>query len=120
MTPAIFEGENVIVTSCRLYWPGDILVFRQGDSGLHIHRLIAYRFKGWSLQLLTRGDQSKSFDAPIHLDQVVGKVKTVSSREGRDSLHWIWPLARGALDLGRMAARLLASRIRRVCSAKNT
>lgn len=120
MTPAILEGENVIVTSCRLYWPGDILVFRQGDAGLRIHRLIAYRFKGRSLQLLTRGDRSKFFDAPIHPDQVVGKVKAVSSRDGRDSLRRIWPLARGIMDLGRMAAHLLASRIRRVCSAKNT
>jgi hypothetical protein len=120
MTPVIFEGETVIVTSCRLYWPGDILVFRHGDAGLRIHRLIAYRFKGWSLQFLTCGDQSKSFDAPIHPDQVIGKVKAVSSREGRDSLPRIRPLARGVLELGRMAARLWVSRIRRVCSAKNT
>ena len=95
MTPAIFDGENVIVTSRRIYWPGDILVFRYGDTGLRIHRLIAYRFKGRSLQLLTRGDRSESFDAPIHLDQVIGKVKGVSSRDGRDSLRRIRPLARG-------------------------
>jgi hypothetical protein len=120
MTPVIFDGENVIVTSRRLYWPGDILVFRYSDTGLRIHRLIAYRFKGRSLQLLTRGDRSKCFDAPVHLDQVIGKVKAVSSRGGRDSLHRIWPLARGVMDLGRMAAHLLASRIRRVCSAQNT
>jgi len=120
MTPVIFDGENVIVTSRRLYWPGDILVFHQGDGSLRIHRLIAYRLKGRSLQLLTRGDRSESFDAPIHFDQVIGKVRAVSSREGRDSLPSIWPLARGALELGRMAARLWVSRIRRVCSAKNT
>jgi hypothetical protein len=120
MTPAIFEGENVIVSPCRFYWPGDILVFHHGDTSLRIHRLIAYRFKGWSLQLLTRGDRSECFDTPIHLDQVIGKVKAVSSRGGRDSLRRIWPLARGVMDLGRMAALLLASRVRRVCSAKNS
>jgi hypothetical protein len=121
MTPVIFEGENVIVTSCRIYWPGDILVFHQGDARLRIHRLIAYRLKGRSLQLLTRGDRLESFDAPIHLDQVIGKVKAVASRDGRrNSLRRIWPLARGVMDLGRMTAHLLASRIRRVCSAQNT
>ena len=120
MTPVILEGENVTVISCRFYWPGDVLVFHQGDASLRIHRLIAYRLKGRSIQLLTRGDRSESFDAPIHLDQVIGKVKAVSSRADRDSLRTIWPLARGIMDLGRMAAHRLASRIRRVCSAKNT
>jgi len=108
------------VTSCRLYWPGDILVFRYGEAGLRIHRLIAYRFKRRSLQLLTRGDRSKFFDPPIHLDQVIGKVKAVPSRDGRDSPRKIWTLARGMMDLGRMAAHLWASRIRRICSAQNT
>jgi hypothetical protein len=120
MTPVIFEGENVIVTPCRFYWPGDILVFHHGDASLRIHRLIAYRLKGRSLQLLTRGDRSGSFDVPIYLNQVIGKVMGVSSRGGRDSLRRIWPLARGVVDLGRMAVHLLASRIRRICSAQNT
>jgi hypothetical protein len=120
MSPAIFDGERVIVTYRRIYWPGDILVFRYGDAGLRIHRLIAYRIKGRSLQPITRGDKSEFFDAPIHLEQVIGKVKRVSSRDCRDPLCGIGPLTRGVMDLGRMATHRLVSRIRRVCSAQNT
>ena len=117
MSPALIDGERVIVTSRRIYWPGNILVFRYGDAGLRIHRLIAYRLKGRSLQLITRGDRSESFDAPIHFEQVIGKVNGVASR---DRLCGIGPLTRGVLDLGRMATHRLVSRIRRVCSAQNT
>ena len=87
MTPVIFEGENVIVTPVPFLLAWRYSRVPYGDTGLRIHRLIAYRFKGRSLQLLTRGDRSECFDAPIHLDQVIGKVKAVSSRGGRDSLR---------------------------------
>ena len=117
MSPAIFDGERVIVTSRRIYWPGDILVFGYGDAGLRIHRLIGYRIKGRSLQFITRGDRSESFDEPIHVGQVIGKVKGVASR---DRLCGISPLTRGVMDLGRMAIHRLVSRIRRLCLAQNT
>jgi hypothetical protein len=120
MSPFLLDGEKVVVTPRRFYWPGDILVFFYGDGGLRIHRLIAYRLKRRSLQLITRGDRTRSFDQPIHLDHVIGKVTAVSSRGHRDRLLWILILVRGMMELSHMAARVFVHRVRRICSAKST
>jgi len=110
MKPLLSDGETVTVFSGPFYWPGDILFFRQPGGELRLHRLIGYRLKGRALELITRGDRSDSFDTPIRLHDVVGKVRVWGPEEHQ--YRWIgmaaW--AAGFLELIRLGFRQIFSR----------
>jgi hypothetical protein len=118
MSPLVLEGETVTVSSRRFYLPGDILLFRHSGGGLRIHRLIGYRIAR-PLELITRGDECDSFDSPIRLQDVIGKVTAIAPR--RPGCRWagIRAWIRGALLLVPVASRVVLSRFRLPCSARS-
>jgi hypothetical protein len=75
MLPLLAEGDRVSVVAARLYWPGDVLVFRAPDGRLLAHRLLGYRPWTGGLALVTRGDACVVHDAPVPLAAVLGRVE---------------------------------------------
>jgi hypothetical protein len=74
MEPVLGEGEEVRVIAARLYWPGDVVVFRAGDGRLLAHRLLGYRLYQGHLALVTRGDSCAVHDSPVPPGEVLGRV----------------------------------------------
>jgi hypothetical protein len=72
MTPHFADGDMVSVRRRRIYWPGDVIVFRLPSGDLAAHRLLGFRPAG----LVTRGDHCVVHDAPVRLDAVVGAIIT--------------------------------------------
>lgn len=72
MAPLLMDGQRVRVHPARLYWPGDVLVFRGADGRLTAHRLLGYRP---GPALVTRGDACGVHDAPVPLAAVLGRVE---------------------------------------------
>lgn len=92
MEPVLTEGEEIRVLAARLYWPGDVVVFRAGDGRLLAHRLLGYRLYHGSLALVTRGDSCAVHDSPVLPGEVLGRVP--SARPGpvlrlRSFLHFL-------------------------------
>ena len=91
MQPTIEDGELITVAPMapESVKRGDILLY-QSESGVHAHRVVG-RVKGTVPLLegdcpldhyLLRGDASVSCDAPVQLEQVIGRVVAVQ-RGGR-------------------------------------
>jgi len=91
MQPTIEDGELITVAPVapESVKRGDILLY-QTESGIHAHRVVG-RVKGTVPLLqgdcpldryLLRGDASVSCDAPVQLEQVIGRVVAVQ-RGGR-------------------------------------
>lgn len=78
MAPLLADGERVRVAAVRIYWPGDVVVFRAPDGRLVAHRLLGYRPHAGSLALVTRGDSCPVHDAPVPLDRVLGRIVAVA------------------------------------------
>ncbi len=74
MAPRLADGERVRVAAARLYWPGDVVVFRAPDGRLLAHRVLGYRLHRGRPALVTRGDTCLVHDAPVPLAQVLGRV----------------------------------------------
>jgi signal peptidase I len=74
MEPLLAEGSRVQVAPARVYWPGDVLVFRAPDGGLLAHRLLGCRRHGGAWALVTRGDSCSTHDSPVPPARVVGRV----------------------------------------------
>ena len=83
MAPTLAEGERVEVVPARLYWPGDVLVFRAADGRLLAHRLLGYRRHGGRLALVTRGDGCPCLDSPVPPERVVGRVRGAAAPAAR-------------------------------------
>ena len=92
MQPTIEDGELITVAPMapESVKRGDILLY-QSESGVHAHRVVG-RVKGTVPLLegdcpldhyLLRGDASVSCDAPVQLEQVIGRVVAVQ-RGGRN------------------------------------
>jgi len=92
MQPTIEDGELITVAPVapESVKRGDILLY-QSESGVHAHRVVG-RVKGTVPLLegdcpldhyLLRGDASVSCDAPVQLEQVIGRVVAVQ-RGGRN------------------------------------
>jgi len=92
MQPTIEDGELITVAPVapESVKRGDILLY-QSESGVHAHRVVG-RVKGTVPLLegdcpldhyLLRGDASISCDAPVQLEQVIGRVVAVQ-RGGRN------------------------------------
>ena len=92
MQPTIEDGELITVAPVapESVKRGDILLYRS-EQGVHAHRVVG-RVKGTVPLLegdcpldhyLLRGDASVSCDAPVQLEQVIGRVVAVQ-RGGRN------------------------------------
>ncbi len=79
MLPTLWPGDLLTVHRCHpsALAPRSIIVFRQ-DQQLVVHRVM-HRSGN---RIVTRGDARARLDAPIELDQVVGRVESVL-RNGR-------------------------------------
>jgi hypothetical protein len=75
MAPFFADGDRVRVTAARMYWPGDVMVFRAADGRLVAHRLLGYRPHAGRLALVTRGDSCIVHDAPVPLAAVLGRIE---------------------------------------------
>lgn len=113
MAPLAHHGAMVEVSAARVYWPGDVLAFQSRGGGLLLHRLIGYRPRGLSLNLvdlITWGDSCSSCDAPVGWDHVIGKVtggECAPSLARVPLTHRLRAMARFSwLVLGRLKARL--------------
>jgi signal peptidase I len=79
MAPHFADGDRVRVAAARVYWPGDVVVFRAPDGRLLAHRLLGYRL--WKqgpwrdgFALVTRGDACIVHDSPVPKAAVLGRV----------------------------------------------
>lgn len=76
MHPAIRNGETITVEPLGESPPrvGDVLLYRQG-SGAIAHRVVRVEASAVRpTQLVLRGDTADDCDAPIAIDQVLGRV----------------------------------------------
>jgi hypothetical protein len=94
MAPFFANGGRVLVSAARLYWPGDVLVFRAPDGRLLAHRLLGYRPWRGGIALVTRGDSCIVHDFPVSKTAVLGRVDAV-----RPSLRGRAAAVLGFLDL---------------------
>jgi hypothetical protein len=77
MAPFFADGDRVLVSAARLYWPGDVLVFRAPDGRLLAHRLLGYRPWQGGIALVTRGDSCVVHDFPVPKTAVLGRIAAV-------------------------------------------
>lgn len=82
MAPHFADGDRVPVAAARVYWPGDVVVFRAPDGRLLAHRLLGYRPWQGGLALVTRGDACAAHDAPVPLGAVLGRVEAARPGPG--------------------------------------
>ncbi len=103
MAPRLEDGARVAVVRRRRYWPGDVVAFRSAEGPLLVHRVLGPWRQAGRWRLLAQGDARSRPDAPVALDQLLGRVCGVPSLTGwRD--RWR-SLARWARHLARRAAR---------------
>jgi signal peptidase I len=114
MAPLLADGDRVEVAPALLYWPGDVVAFRDDQGRLIVHRLLGYRSQGGRIAGLTRGDAATGLDAPIPLDRLLGRVVAVDGRPARQA-GLVSPVlrARAVLALLRLAVRRLLRPVRR-------
>jgi hypothetical protein len=105
MAPRIAEGDRVEVAPARLYWPGDVIVFRAADGRWLVHRLLGWRWWQGRLVGVTRGDGCPCHDAPVPFGCVLGRVVGRVGVTGR---------ARAILSFLRIGFRSSIGRIRRI------
>ena len=74
MAPRIADGDRVEVAPARLYWPGDVIVFRSADGRWLVHRLLGWRWWQGRPRRVTRGDGCPCHDAPVPFGRVLGRV----------------------------------------------
>ena len=74
MAPHFADGDRVRVAAARVYWPGDVVVFRAPDGRLLAHRLLGYRLWKGGLVLVTRGDACAVHDSPAPRSAVLGRI----------------------------------------------
>ena len=77
MAPRLVDGDRVEIAPARLYWPGDVVAFRNADGHLIVHRFLGYRLRAGRLACVTRGDAASLPDAPVPLGSLLGCVVRV-------------------------------------------
>ncbi len=96
MSPFIRDGETVTVTSCspKELKFGDIILYAISSDPItspkRIHRVIGKSFLNGKFLLLTKGDACPSPDAPVDLEQVLGKVSAVEKGRWTLDLNQPW------------------------------
>ena len=106
MLPTLRDGDCIVARPARLYWPGQVLVFVNGQGRIYCHRLLAVirSSEGW--RYYCRGDHSPGRDEPVARERILGRV-TGLLREGRRlSLPvlpqlWRWAASLKEVILGR-------------------
>ena len=95
MVPVLLRGERVLIEPARFYWPGDIVISRQGQT------LVAHRFLGWippmgdsSRRAIFKADRARRPDAPVQALHCLGRVQAKISararlRAGLDFCHYL-------------------------------
>jgi signal peptidase I len=68
MEPLFSDGATLTVRARRVYWPGDVVVFRTPAGDLAAHRVLGWRRAG----LVTKGDHCVVHDAPVRRADIVG------------------------------------------------
>lgn len=85
MSPYIKEGDVVLVQhASRRFRVGDVVVFKRGEE-LVAHRVISVRGRGKDTIYSTKGDNLRSFDAPVPQSSVLGVV--ICIRKDGKSIH---------------------------------
>jgi len=74
MAPLFSDGACLLVSPEKIYWPGDIIVFRRWDNQLVSHRLLAFYRRHGEMRYLTQPDSGTRHDSPITIDHILGKV----------------------------------------------
>jgi hypothetical protein len=77
MAPHFADGDRARVAAARVYWPGDVVVFRAPDGRLLAHRLLGYRPSQDGFALVTRGDACVVHDSPVPAAAVLGRIDAV-------------------------------------------
>jgi signal peptidase I len=81
MTPTFQSGDLLYTRPTpRKLFIGDVVVFSDTKTdGYIVHRIV----KAFIGSLITKGDHNRLCDAPLSLDQVVGKVELVENKAGK-------------------------------------
>lgn len=109
MEPVISDGEQVIAVRKSIYFPGDIVVFRNTRQQLVCHRLLGYLFHAWHWKAITQADNVVQRDGLLSRGNIIGKVIQVGHEPLRVPLrHRLTAL----WHLMALASRVLWSRVR--------
>jgi hypothetical protein len=80
MRPLLPDGGRIAVRRRRLYLPGDVVAFRRGDGRLLVHRVLGFTLARDGAAMVAQGDRLSRADAPVGLDQVIGRVMACDGR----------------------------------------
>jgi hypothetical protein len=85
MKPAISPGETLLVESPPLerLRPGDILLLDRGEELKVVHRFLREETRDGALHVVTKGDASAVWDAPLPASRVLGRVVAIARAHHR-------------------------------------
>ena len=87
MDPLIRDGDQLLVTPCSRYFPGDLLVFADGGSRLVVHRLLGWIPGRNGMRTMTKADNRSSIDVLIEPQHLLGRVQSIAGVEVSIPLH---------------------------------
>ena len=74
MAPSLNDGDRVNVRKSRLYMPGDVVVYCNGNGDLVSHRMLGRYFWKGEWRLLIKADNALKPDGGVALKHIMGKV----------------------------------------------
>jgi hypothetical protein len=77
MQPQLQHGAVVRVRSAPRYWPGDVVVYRNRQGLLLVHRVLGYYRRRGRWQLLIQADGAPGPDQGARPEQILGRVTDV-------------------------------------------
>jgi len=80
MSPSMEPDTEYTVQRCRIYWPGDVLVFEARDGTLTAHRLLGAYLRNGHWKLLTQADTATRPDFAVPAEQIIGRLENVRAR----------------------------------------
>lgn len=90
MLPLMRDGDRVMVAHGNAgVQPGDVIVFWQSER-LMVHRVIQIDVAREYSQFLTKGDNVSSFDPPVVVDQIIGRVMAIQRGDREISIDTRW------------------------------
>lgn len=75
MEPWLSDGERVAVRRRRVYWPGDVVAFRDRRGRLVVHRLLGWRPARGGWRFHTQADAAPRADSSVPSTRLVGRVR---------------------------------------------
>lgn len=79
MFPVLSTGDSVIVSSVDNLKKGDIILFRK-DENIVCHRVMKIISREGKVFYVTRGDSLFYDDAPVSVDDIIGKVSIIERK----------------------------------------